>query len=200
MQGLLDVLGPGDVISGPGYNDITIPSASTIGVVDVQLLNFQPFGLTDTEFSASLTLNFVKRGTYVITDADGEAQNVFMAGTIVTEYDITATADFGDGRTASASITIKVTPLFRVAYRWQQSILEFDEQGSSRWSSIFPAVTLPNPDMQDCDDSVWVQLSLQYAPCYATDMAVNNFLGHIGSDSSTPEQRAQEGIVLVALD
>ncbi len=73
VQGLLDVLGPGDVISGPGYNDITIPSASTIGVVDVQLLNFQPFGLTDTEFSASLTLNFVKRGTYVITDADGEA-------------------------------------------------------------------------------------------------------------------------------
>jgi len=72
------------------------------------------------------------------------AVDTFTAGTIPDTYTVTATAtiDLGDGAELpiGGSVTIETLPPQRIYYRWQETILEFEQSGSSRWPN-YPGVT-----------------------------------------------------------
>ncbi len=88
--------------------------------------------------------------TLDVTDADGFASTNFVAGTEVTEYEITATLDLGDGRTISGKVKLKTSEPIKIAYRWQQEVLEFTESGTTRWQE--PTDADFDPSLGDCDD------------------------------------------------
>ena len=68
------------------------------------------------------------------TDAQGEAVVTFTAGTLTSDYIITATADFGGGSTTTAQLTMRVTPVINIYYLWRQENLGWSESGSTHWA------------------------------------------------------------------
>ncbi len=68
------------------------------------------------------------------TDAQGEAVVTFTAGTLTSDYVITATANFGGGSTTTVQLTMRVTPVINIYYLWRQENLGWTESGSTRWA------------------------------------------------------------------
>ncbi len=80
------------------------------------------------------------RYSSVSVDPDGTASNVFTAGTEAADYEITAVATLKNGKEVEveAKVVIRTTNPVKIFYSWQQTILNFSEEGSSRWSPIDP--------------------------------------------------------------
>ncbi len=71
-------------------------------------------------------------------DPDGTATNVFTAGTEVADYEITAVATLKNGKQVQGTVSLKTTNPVKIFYNWQQTILNFSEEGSSRWPPMDP--------------------------------------------------------------
>ena len=78
-------------------------------------------------------------------ESNGTALNIFTAGSEVAEYEITGVATLQNGKQAEGKVTIDVTSSAGIAYKFEQTVLEFSEQGSSRW----PVVDLSDPAVNE---------------------------------------------------
>ncbi len=78
------------------------------------------------------------------TDASGRVATGLVAGTVVQDYQVTATVELAPGRQAKRNVTVRVAPPVRITYLWQQTNLLWSQEGSSRWAAGRP------PTMPDC--------------------------------------------------
>jgi alpha-tubulin suppressor-like RCC1 family protein/uncharacterized protein YkwD/thiol-disulfide isomerase/thioredoxin/plastocyanin/uncharacterized membrane protein YphA (DoxX/SURF4 family) len=78
-----------------------------------------------------------------ITDANGKLTATVTAGTLVQDYTITAVADLGGGQQATGSLVLPVRPPLTIKYAWQEELLEWWKEGSTRWTGA-------GPSMPDC--------------------------------------------------
>src|SRR5262249_52805622 len=68
-----------------------------------------------------------------ITDANGRIVTAVTAGTQTADYTLPAEVDLGNGRTVRAAKALRTTPTMTISYIWRQSVLEWEENGSTRW-------------------------------------------------------------------
>ena len=82
-----------------------------------------------------------------ITDDDGRFENVFTAGKVEQDYVITVVLEIGSA-TVEEQVTVSVIKAPTIAYKFEQTILDFREEGSSRWPDFNledPTVTVKFP-------------------------------------------------------
>ena len=99
------------------------------------------------------------------TDANGKVTADVTAGTIVQDYTITATADLGGGNEVSAKIVVPVKPQITIKYVWQEELLDWWQEGSTRW----PTADATMPDcttagVEYCIDQWRVELTQPASP------------------------------------
>jgi alpha-tubulin suppressor-like RCC1 family protein/uncharacterized protein YkwD/plastocyanin/thiol-disulfide isomerase/thioredoxin/uncharacterized membrane protein YphA (DoxX/SURF4 family) len=99
------------------------------------------------------------------TDANGKVVTFLAAGSIVQDYTITATADMGGGEELTAKITVHVKPRLVIKYVWQEELLDYWQEGSTRW----PTANATMPDCTTagvgyCIDQSHVQLTQPSSP------------------------------------
>lgn len=81
------------------------------------------------------------------TDADGKVQAIFEPGTRTGKYTVKAAMTVADGADPlEAELELEVVPPLTVRYLWRQYIEEWQESGSTRW-------TTANPLQPDCTTS-----------------------------------------------
>lgn len=87
------------------------------------------FGLTTPGGNGDASLT---RGSGV-TDTNGRLVTAVTAGTQAADYTLSAEVDLGNGRTVRVTKTLRTTPTVTISYIWRQTVLEWEENGSTRW-------------------------------------------------------------------
>ncbi len=134
------------------------PSLTANGLDEAQI--FASLQVCDTDSLDGAVIDFsqtptgtghgtVKFSSVGVDPNTGKATNVFTAGTEIAEYEITGVVTFPSGNQVEEKVKINTTGPIMIAYRFWQTIFDFQEQGTSDWSSVIPT---PDPFMADCDD------------------------------------------------
>ncbi|HEX6131572.1 MAG TPA: CAP domain-containing protein, partial [Actinomycetota bacterium] len=100
------------------------------------------------------------------TDDAGEATVQLVAGTEPKTYTVRAEVELADGGTADAEVQVEVQRLVTIKYVWRQEIVDWSEQGSTRWDEadpLKPDCTLAE-GIEYCLDESTVEIDKEGSP------------------------------------
>lgn len=150
--------------ASPGQVTADGTSTSTVTALlhrcqDRQDVADRPVTFTMTPASGGATLTPLSQ----TTNADGRAQATFTAGTVQGDYAIKVSIPGEEGQEPlTAETVVEVAPKLTVKYLWSQTIEQWTEQGTTRWTNL--GTLLPDcvgAGMEYCIESFQVGLENQ---------------------------------------